>query len=221
MEKYLFDHYLSRSGIILDIACAAGRMAIPLSSYTKSAVIGFDISFNQVREALHAARQTGANCFFFQSDMAVMALANQSIDYVFITYSSLGVLTTREERESAIKEIARVLKSDGVAFICLWNRLWPGRWGIAWAKWIVLYVLRVLKHNPHGLGNRVCWEEGGYVLCHYFTPWEARSLFEKFGFDLLTVVPFAGSWDKNRVLNNTWWTRSFGEGLYFVLTKLN
>lgn len=219
IEQYVLDSYLRCPGTILDVACAAGRTAIPLSLNTKYRVIGFDISFNQVRQASQAAREAGLNCFFFQSDMTMMGLASQSVDYVIITYGSVGVFPTTEERESVLKEVSRVLKPNGVAFISIANHLWPGRWGIAWMKWVVLSILRTLKRNPHASGNRVIWEEGGYLLCHYFWPWEAECLFKKFGFHVLAVIPFSGAWDKNRLISNTWWSRWFGEGLYFVLDR--
>lgn len=221
VEQYLFDCYLSHPGTVLDIACAAGRISIPLAAHGEFRVIGFDISFNQVKEAAIATQDAKIGCYFMQCDMKSIALAKESVDYIFIAYTSLGALYELSDRERAVIEIARVLKPDGVAFISIWNRLWPGRWGIEWVKWIVFWLLRVLKRNPHASGNRVCWEEGGYVLWHYFWPWEAKSLFKKFGLHISAVIRFTGAWDKNRIISNTWWSRWFGEGLYFVLAKLN
>jgi SAM-dependent methyltransferase len=219
VEQHLCSTYLLRPGKLLDIGCAAGRMSIPLGQKGNFEVVGLDISFNQVKEASEAAGCSQVNCSFFQGDMRTLALCERTVDYVFITYTSIGALTLPEDRERCAREVSRVLKPDGIAFISVWNRLWPGRWGSSWAKWVVLWLLRVVRANGHGRGNRVCWEAGGYVLWHYFFFGEARSLFRKAGLDVLAVVPFEGSWTDNHVCGNSWWSRHFSEGLYFVLSR--
>lgn len=103
-------------------------------------------------------------CSFFQRDMSVMGQANQSIDYLFIAYTSLGALTDPEDRKQGLKKIARVLKTGGIAFISGWHRLWPGSLGVNWMQWIVLWLLRMLRRLPYGPGNRLCWEECICVL---------------------------------------------------------
>lgn len=219
VEHYLCNLYLNQPGKILDVACAAGRVSIPLAANYGFQVIGFDISGNQVKAANQKARKDKLSCYFFQSDMTSMALAGRTMDYILITYSSLGACITLEARQIALKEIARVLKSNGVAFISVWNRLWPGRFGLAWIKWIWLGLLRVFRLNPHAQGNQACWEQGEHVLWHYFWPWEARNLFKKMGFDILDIIPYSGSWHKNRMLNKNWLSKLFGQGLFFVLVK--
>ena len=219
VEQYLCDEYLRPPARLLDIGCAAGRMSIPLGGRDGFRVIGFDISFNQVKEAVDAADCAQADCSFFQGDMRALGLADRSVDYAFITYTSIGALTSPGDRSQCVREVARVLKPAGTAFISVWNRFWPGRFGSSWAKWLTLWLLRAVRRNPHGPGNRVCWEAGGYVLWHYFSFSEARSLFEEAGFNVLGLVPFEGAWADNRLRTNRWWSRHLSEGLYFVLRK--
>jgi SAM-dependent methyltransferase len=219
VEKKLFDWYISASGTILDVACAAGRVAIPLASCYGLQVIGFDISLNQVRAAAESGRMAQGKSSFLQSDMRAIGLFRQTVDYIFVGYTSLGALHERRDREKAVSEFARVLKPRGIGFVSVWNRLWPGFLGVNWLKWMALWFLRMFRRTPYGPGNRVCWEEGGYVLWHYFWPWEAESLFKQFGFQVLAIIPFGGAWHNNRVISDKWWSRWFGEGLYFVLVK--
>ncbi|HEY3275777.1 MAG TPA: methyltransferase domain-containing protein [Syntrophorhabdaceae bacterium] len=219
VEEHLCNTYVRAPGRLLDIGCAAGRMSVPLGRQSGFQVVGLDISFNQVKEALVAALESDARCSFFQCDMRALGLADGSMDYVFITYTSIGALTRPKDRERCVQEVMRVLKPKGIAFISVWNRLWPGAFGSSWAKWTALWLMRLLRLNAHGPGNRVCWEAGGYVLWHYFSFPEAASLFRKAGLDILGMIPFAGAWAENRLSENSWWSRYFGEGLYFVLSK--
>lgn len=219
VEQHLCNLYLRTPGRLLDIACAAGRMAIPLSHYSGLQVFGMDIAYNQVKEALAAAGRSDANCHFCQGDMRSLSLAGCSMDYVFITYTSLGALTTVKDRELCVREVMRVLKPSGLAFISVWNRFWPGQMGASWAKWTVLNIMRLVGMNPHGTGNRVCWESGGYVLWHYFSLAEAKSLFTEAGLRVMDLVPFEGAWTTNRLRGKDWWSRHLSEGFYFILRK--
>ena len=95
------------------------------------------------------------------------------------------------------REVARVLKPGGMGFISVWNRLSGlGRFGASWAKWAGTVAVAGTGLNPHGPGNRVCWEAGGYVLWHYFSFGEAQSLFDEAGLGVLGLVPFEGSMDR-------------------------
>ena len=219
VESYLGHKYLSGSGKILDVACAGGRTAIPLADYGDFDIIGFDISFNQVRAALKTARTNNKKCAFLLCDMTNIAMSSGSIDYVLITYTSLGAITTVEDRHSVLKEVVRVLKPEGLAFISVWNILWPGKGGLEYAKWFVLWLMRLSKHYQHGKGNRVCREEGGNILWHYFFPWEAKSLFKKNGMDILEIVPYFGSWENHHTIKKNYWSLLFSQGLFFVLKK--
>jgi ubiquinone/menaquinone biosynthesis C-methylase UbiE len=192
-------------------------MSLPLASSGDYKVYAFDISYNQVFEAKRAADESNASCFFFQCDMKNIGLPDNSMDYVFVTYSSLGALTKQEDREQSLSEIRRILKPEGLAFISFWNLLWPGKLGSSWLKWGVIHFLQLLGRNNHGFGNRVCWEFGGCILWHYFTYFEAVRLVKELQFDVVDVVPFSGRLGHDVVLKDTLWNRIFAKGLYFVL----
>ena len=215
IEKHIVDMYLGKSGSVLDIACAAGRLAIPLSNAGKYHVVGFDISYNQVKRAYCNVAGSKSSPCFFQGDMSLIGLKSESFDFVFITYTSLGAMTELNKREDTLSEVFRLLRPNGMAFISVWNRYWPN----SSLKWFYFYMLRLFGLYPYASGDRVCWESGGYVLWHYFSPFEAKKLFKAKGFYVIDTIPFQGSWENNTLVKKNLFTQYFAQGLYYVLKK--
>lgn len=104
----------------LDIGCGSGVMVRDLLT-RGYAVVAADIS----REMLKATRKTVAGhpratrVKYTQQDIEKMRLPNNAFDLIICS----GVIEYLKEDDNALREIARVLKRGGVAFISIQNKV--------------------------------------------------------------------------------------------------
>ena len=109
---------LPRQSRVLDAGCGSGT---PVTSRLLEAghdVTGLDFSAGQ----LALARSNVANCQTVQGDLSNLPFSNKSFDAVVSYYAIIHV--PREEHETLLREIHRVLRHDGRALLCLgWGDL--------------------------------------------------------------------------------------------------
>jgi ubiquinone/menaquinone biosynthesis C-methylase UbiE len=96
-----------RGDIALDLACGTGFVTDKLSKFTKTKVVGVDISKGMINVA---KKNYGEKCDFIQSDIMNFLYNQPSNSYDIIT-CAWGLGYTRPLK--FIKEISRVLKTGG------------------------------------------------------------------------------------------------------------
>jgi len=116
-----FINTLSIENIAADIGCGNGRHLIPLANHCKKA-IGIDIS----RELLYIVQkklkeEKIQNIRLLHSDVLNIPLKNNTLDVVLFI-ASLHNIKGRDKRIQSLKEVKRVLKSNGRALISVWSR---------------------------------------------------------------------------------------------------
>jgi ubiquinone/menaquinone biosynthesis C-methylase UbiE len=95
---------------ILDYGCGHGLHAIQMSKFGAQKVTGIDLSEESLKIARkRAEKEKITNVQFLKTDAERLDLPDNSFDIVFDggTFSSINI-------ETGLKEIARVLKSDGL-----------------------------------------------------------------------------------------------------------
>ncbi len=131
-----FIDTLSIRDTAADICCGNGRHLIPLTGHCKK-TIGIDIS----RELLYIIQrklkeEKIQNASLIHSDVTNMPLQNNSLDAVLFI-ASLHNIKGREKRIQSLREIKRVLKSNGRALISVWSR-WQDKYRKQFlGKWFV------------------------------------------------------------------------------------
>jgi len=119
-----------------DICCGNGRHLIPLTDHCKK-TIGIDIS----RELLHIVQrklkeEKIQNAGLIHSDVTNMPLQNDSLDAVLFI-ASLHNIKGKEKRIQSLREVKRILKSNGRALISVWSR-WQDKYRKQFLKkWFV------------------------------------------------------------------------------------
>ncbi len=106
--RYITPH-LNKDMKVLELACGSGQLSFSLSKHTKS-WIGTDFSEQMILEA--RKRGEAKNLIFEISDATSLSYANEKFDCVLIA-NALHIMPKPDE---AMKEIYRVLKSDGILF---------------------------------------------------------------------------------------------------------
>jgi SAM-dependent methyltransferase len=100
---------------VLDIACGTGNAAL-LAAARGADVVGVDSSPRLVAVARDRAERAGLSAEFVVGDALALPVADASCDVVL---SVFGVIFAPDPA-NAIRELARVLRGDGRAYITAW-----------------------------------------------------------------------------------------------------
>ena len=105
----------------LDIGCGNGRHTEPLAERARVA-IGVDLSRGLLGEAVRRARDRGfdGRATFVHGDAASLPIADDAIDLA-VYVATLHHLAPRSERVRSLNELARTLRSGGVALVSAWS----------------------------------------------------------------------------------------------------
>ncbi|HHX60831.1 MAG TPA: class I SAM-dependent methyltransferase, partial [Epulopiscium sp.] len=117
IQRYKSINKLVKDKIVLDAACGEGYGTDILSQHAKK-VYGIDISVKAIEEA--KIKYINSNIEFKEASIAKLELPDDSIDVVvsFETIEHVG----EEIQEEFLKEINRVLKTDGLLVISTPNK---------------------------------------------------------------------------------------------------
>jgi len=107
-------------GKVLNIGCAHGSDFIPLD-FKRFQFYGIDISKNLLLLAKKYSKKFDLIFHLILSDMRFLPFKDSSFDYI-VCVATLHHLLKKRERILALREIKRVLKQGGEAFISVWNR---------------------------------------------------------------------------------------------------
>jgi ubiquinone/menaquinone biosynthesis C-methylase UbiE len=134
-EKYLFPKYFYPGSSILDLACGAGRTTLCLHELGYK-VKGVDFSDTLI----NAAKKRFPYLLFEEGSYCAINEPDESYDNVLISFNSLDYAYPETEREKALSECARVLKSGGY-FIMSSHNIKSLNWALLpWTshKWFLL-----------------------------------------------------------------------------------
>lgn len=156
----------------LDSGCGGGRYTLALKHLGFAEIIGLDYSKEGIAFAKEKIKNSNIKGVSFQCGTALdLPFPDESFDFVF----SNGVLHHTTDMAKGIRELLRVLKSEGLGFIYLIES--PG--GIFWD---VIEILRpMMKNIPYDFARRLFTLMGVpsnrryYILDHIMVPINIRS----------------------------------------------
>jgi tRNA (uracil-5-)-methyltransferase TRM9 len=175
-HRSIFSHELEelagrwRKGTLLNIGCAHGPDFIPFID--KFELHGLDFSGEMIKLALRYSRKFKFSVNLITADARYLPYDDNSFDWV-IAVATYHHLREKEERTLALKELKRILKPGGEAFITVWNR----------------YQTRFLLK---GRDTAVPWKSTNGILYRYyhlFSYGELEHLVKKAGFHILRSYP--------------------------------
>jgi len=122
-EILFLKEVLNRGGITLDLCCGPGRHSIPLSFYGK--IVSFDLSKYFLLYLKNRGKSEGCyeNLHLVQGDMRRLPFKSESFDNVINFHMSFGYFSD-EENELVLREVSRILKSNGVFVLDIANPRW-------------------------------------------------------------------------------------------------
>ncbi len=115
-ELAYLKKYINKKQTIFDLACGYGRFTIPLAKQGYN-VQGIDISPNLIEKARKNAKKERLKINFQIGDMRKLNYKNNSFDAIICMWSAFNELSNEIDQIRALKEMLRVLKKGGLAFL--------------------------------------------------------------------------------------------------------
>jgi tRNA (uracil-5-)-methyltransferase TRM9 len=159
-----------RRGRLLNVGCAHGPDFLPFKNDFD--LHGVDFSPAMLELGQKYARKFKLDVNLVEADARRLPYVNDSFDWA-IAVATYHHIEEKEERLGAMKELRRVLKPGGEAFITVWNRWQPRFW---------------LKSK----NTLVPWKSKDKTLYRYYYLFSYRELEEmtrKAGFEILKSFP--------------------------------
>jgi tRNA (uracil-5-)-methyltransferase TRM9 len=175
-HRTIFQHELDelaqrwKQGRLLNIGCGHGPDFVPFKDEFE--LFGIDISTKMLELAQKYAAKFNFNVNLTEADARKLPHADNFFDWA-IAVASFHHIEEGDGRLQAFKELYRVLKPGGEAFITVWNKWQPKFW--------------FKKKN-----TQVPWRSGGKTLNRYyylFSYGELEKLARRAGFEILKSFP--------------------------------
>ena len=159
-----------QSGSLLNIGCAHGPDFLPFRQGFE--LYGVDFSSEMLNFARKYSRKFGFTVSLAEADVCSLPYPDDTFEWA-ISVATYHHLKDREKRLKALRELRRVLKPGGEAFITVWNHWQPRFWF-------------------HRKEVAVPWRTKEKTLSRYyhlFSYHELEELAEKAGFEVLKSFP--------------------------------
>jgi len=114
-----------QSGKLLNLGCAHGPDFLPFKEGFE--LYGLDFSAEMLKFARRYSQKFNFTVNLTLADVNHLPYSDETFDWV-ISLATYHHVRYREERQSALMELRRVLKPGGEAFITVWNRWQPRFW---------------------------------------------------------------------------------------------
>jgi len=99
---------------ILDICCGTGAVIVAFANrYPESVTIGYDFSRGMLRKARN--KQTSRKIILIEGDAATLPFADESFDIVTCSHALYEL--KRPTRQTALQEMKRIIRSNGVVLL--------------------------------------------------------------------------------------------------------
>lgn len=114
-----------QEGKLLNIGCAHGPDFLPFRNNFD--LYGVDYSAEMLKNARKYARKFNFPVNLTMADVCHLPFHDETFDWA-ISVATYHHLNTQEKRRAALRELRRVLKPGGEAFITVWNHWQPRFW---------------------------------------------------------------------------------------------
>jgi ubiquinone/menaquinone biosynthesis C-methylase UbiE len=157
-------------GRLLNVGCAHGADFLPFIADFE--LWGVDFSGEMLKQGQRFCAKFRFTANLVMAEAVSLPFGDEMFDYA-VAVASYHHIKGKQERETALKELKRVLKPGGEAFLTVWNWGQPRFW---------------LRYKE----ERVPWKVGDktvYRYYHLFSYREFEKLLDKVDFEIMSIAP--------------------------------
>lgn len=188
-ERMLCEKFISRDAEILELGAGAGRVSLGLAKlgYARLTVTDFASPMVEIAEAVFAETRgvpAEIRARFAVEDATALSFPPASFDAAIFAFNGLQMIPKQARRERALREIARVLRPNGIFVFSGHDRTHAARqayWTAERARWET--GARDPALDDFGDYNHATPQ--GAMFIHAADPAEIRSALEASGFAVL------------------------------------
>jgi len=168
-----------KSANILDVGCAAGKVAFTLVKYGHK-VDGFDISSEMIKRANEIKKKNGIESVNFQVGDIEFSKINKKYDYVLALFNLLTFFPSKKTRVTVLNNLITPLKKDGVLIMDLINSRGSLRLILKQIFFKIFFLLSD-KNRPFGdvLSNPMFSGSKEVLFQHFLSKNEIKSYLDK------------------------------------------
>jgi ubiquinone/menaquinone biosynthesis C-methylase UbiE len=151
--------------LVLDLCCGHGRHANPLSKAGYS-IVGLDISRNLLKVAKNTADDANADLPLVLADMRFLPFRKGGFSAVISLDSSFGYLPSEAEDLKSFHEISRILATNGICLVDLFNEPYLNEHQSAWLSFNISEIYFKFQPFREMLARLFQWREYSTFYLH-------------------------------------------------------
>lgn len=150
-EKILIKKHFKSGITILDIGCGSGRSTIPLHQ-ARYSVIGVDITPEMIETAQSIAKTKNLKIDYRVGDATQLEFDDDTFEGAIFANNGWAQIPGKENRQKALNETYRVLKSNGIFIFTSHKRYISLKNFLFWIiKWIQYHILVYIGIRTNGI----------------------------------------------------------------------
>ncbi len=209
-EKIMFKKYISKDDKILDLGCGAGRTTISLFREGYQDIIGLDISDKFIDFANGYCKQNKLNITFINGDATCLPFNDSVFDAVIFSYNGLMCIPGKRNRDCVLKEVYRVLKTNGIFIFTAHNRDDSGKYQYVWDEEKKNWENGTQNKKLEMFGDRLTVNQnsGEEVFVHFSNIEEMKDFVHQEKFEIVEYIKRENICDESDVVKefsgSTW-----------------
>ena len=188
--------------LVADLGCGTGRALVPVveAGYRGLAI---DLSWPMLQLVQQKAQQQNLNIQCLRTNLVEMnGLAENSVDHCICLFSTLGMISGKDNRQATLQHIARIMKPGG-RFILHVHNYWYNLYDPGGPKWLIRNWLQSLFTKNVQRGDRQFSYRGvPNMFLHVFRYREIKRALKSAGLSIERTVPLHAQ--RQRPLSNPW-----------------
>jgi len=217
-EKYVFEKYLKKDDRILDLGCGTGRTTFPLYKSGYKDIIGIDLTPEMIEEAKRLDKVYGTNLLFEVGNAMKMKYENSQFDTIIFSFNGFMSIPNKENRNTALQEIYRVLRESGLFIFTTHDRNKENQFLSFWEEEKNRWLKGIQNPKLYEYGDLITTSknENRKIYIHIPSKNEIEELLDENGFEVIETFYRIDKFDETeKVLKQS------GECRFWITKKID
>jgi len=217
LDEAILEEILRPPGMVIDLGCGAGRLALPLARRGLHCV-GVDLSRSALAELSRQAETQLLPIDCLLANLVELDTVRDSVaDYCIAMYSTLGMIRGRANRQQFLRHVRRVLKPGGRFVVHIHNR-WSNLFQPQSRGWLIANLAQSLWRRDVEAGDKFYeYHDVPNFFLHVFTRREIARDLREAGIAVERLLPL--SVERQALLSLPWLFPGVRAGGWIVICR--